>query len=231
MSSPTAAEADAVATPAKPRTRRAPAAKPETTGKWVASAKTSLPEPKQALPAPPTNRLRLAGGLCAAAIATVAFVYLLVGGDTEQPAAIANDVPTVVSAGELAGFARASGIDVYWAGAGGRQLELTTTPSGTFVRYRRAVAAASSLTVGTYPLEDAYATAVGRSRTEGMTSRQDRRRRHRGVEPRAADECVPRVARLAVARRGLRADGGRGANGGPLGTRSSRPWLRTSPGR
>ena len=172
MTSPTAAEADAVATPAKPRTRRAPTAKPATAGKRAASAETSRPEPKQALPAPPPNRLRLAGGLCAAAIATVAFVYLLVGGDTEQPATIANDVPTVVSAGELAGFARSSGTEVYWAGAGGRQLELTTTPSGTFVRYRPAVAAASSLTVGTYPLEDAYATAVGRSRTEGMTSRR-----------------------------------------------------------
>ena len=172
MTSPTAAEAEAVATPAKPRTRQATAAKPGTAGKRAASVKPSSPEPKQELPARPPNRLRLAGGICVAAIASVALVYLLVGGDTEQPATIANDVPTVVSAGELAGFARSSGTEVYWAGAGGRQLELTTTPSGTFVRYRPTVAAAASLTVGTYPLEDAYATAVGRSRSEGMTSRR-----------------------------------------------------------
>ena len=106
----------------------------------------------------------------------MAFVYLLVGGDDERPASIAGGAPTAISAAELARFARDSESPVYWVGGRRqRQLELTATPSATFVRYRSegtSASAGSSLTIATYPLEDAYVTAIGRSRSDGMTSRR-----------------------------------------------------------
>lgn len=105
----------------------------------------------------PTNRLRLAGVLCVAAIATVAFVYLLVGGDTDQSATIANDVPTVVSAGELAGFARASGTDVYRAGAGRLQLE---QPTSVYLAWR-----------GVPSLVEVYAPTAAEARTVALLGR------------------------------------------------------------
>jgi hypothetical protein len=110
------------------------------------------------------------------AILAAAFVYLLVGGDGDARTPITNGVPAVVSADELAHFAHGRRKAVYWAGdANSRHIELTTTPTAAFVRYLPAGVQAgrgSSLTVATYPLADAYATALGRSRGKGMTSRR-----------------------------------------------------------
>ena len=111
------------------------------------------------------------------AILAAAFVYLLVGGDGDAQTPIRNGAPAVVSADGLAQFAQEHGSAVYWAGdANSRYIELTTTPTAAFVRYLpagvRAGGGGSSLTVATYPLADAYATALGRSRGKGMTSRR-----------------------------------------------------------
>ena len=85
--------------------------------------------------------------------------------------------PAAVSPEELAAFASANDVPVYWAGAlRGRTLELTRTATGAFVRYLPAGTAAGSstraLTVGTYPLRDAYGTAVQRANADAMTSRR-----------------------------------------------------------
>ena len=50
-----------------------------------------------------------------------------------------------------------------------RKLELTSTSAGTFVRYLPLSASiggsARAVTVGTYPMRNAYATALGRAKS------------------------------------------------------------------
>jgi hypothetical protein len=168
MSSP-AAERKPVETPAKPRPKRA-AAKP-------APAKRRPPAPPKPEPAPEPVQVRaarssrLAAGFAAAAVTAVVGVFLLVGRDAETRP-IESGTPTPVTAAELAGFAEAREAPVYWAGdVDSRALELTATDAASFVRYLRG-SAAESLTVATYPLADAYATASRRAGSDEMTSRR-----------------------------------------------------------
>ena len=84
-----------------------------------------------------------------------------------------------VSANDLEAFAGASATPVYWAGSiEGRELELTRTADGTFVRYLPPSVAPGDerrvLTVATYPVANAYATAKTRAKGDGMTSRGTR---------------------------------------------------------
>ena len=57
-----------------------------------------------------------------------------------------------------------------------RKLELTSTSAGTFVRYLPLSASigdsSRAITVGTYPMRNAYATAAGRAKSTQMTSRE-----------------------------------------------------------
>ena len=57
-----------------------------------------------------------------------------------------------------------------------RKLELTSTSDGTFVRYLPLNApigdSTRAITVGTYPMRNAYATAAGRAKATQMTSRE-----------------------------------------------------------
>jgi hypothetical protein len=76
-----------------------------------------------------------------------------------------------------AAFASSHEGPVYWAGPmTARKLELSTTSAGTFVRYLPLSGAAGdsvrATTVATYPLRDAYATAVARATNPQMTSRE-----------------------------------------------------------
>ncbi len=85
--------------------------------------------------------------------------------------------PAAISTEKLASFASAQDGPVYWAGPlAARKLELTTTSVGTFVRYLPLNApvgdAERAITIGTYPLRNAYATAVSRSKAPKMTSRE-----------------------------------------------------------
>ena len=77
----------------------------------------------------------------------------------------------------LTSFASSHDGPVYWVGPmAARKLELTSTSAGTFVRYLPLSASigdsARAITVGTYPMRNAYATAVGRAKTTQMTSRE-----------------------------------------------------------
>lgn len=77
----------------------------------------------------------------------------------------------------LAAFAEAQDGPVYWAGTiASRHLELTRTADGTFVRYLPAGVEAGdsgrALTVATYPLQGAYATATQRAGSRAMISRR-----------------------------------------------------------
>ena len=168
-------------TESAPKRRRAT---PKPPAKLPAKAATTRQRPVRTKPEPaPTpppsssrlvlNTARLLGMVAAAAAA----VFLLVGTDDDQPEQIRPGVATVVSASALAELVAARETQVYWAGRiGSRELELTTTPDGTFLRYLVAGAAAGAakptLTVATYPLAAAYATAKSRAKSEGMTSRQ-----------------------------------------------------------
>lgn len=180
-----AAEASAVDKPAK-------AAKPAAR-KRKPTAQTPPPRPRTAAPKPAPveivepipaplpvvaakktrQNLRAIAGFGIVLVAAVA-ALLLLGPTDSAPTQAAGD-PVAVSAEELASFAGSLGAPVYWAGPlQARTLELTRTAAGTFVRYLPAGTTVGgsgrALTVATYPLRDAYATAVRRAKGAGMTS-------------------------------------------------------------
>jgi hypothetical protein len=93
---------------------------------------------------------------------------------TDVPAQSSGDA-VAVSVQELVSAAGSQAEPVYWAGTlPSRTIELTTTATGTFVRYLPAGTAVGAstraLTVATYPLLDAYGTAARRATQAGMTS-------------------------------------------------------------
>jgi hypothetical protein len=82
-----------------------------------------------------------------------------------------------ITSADLTSFASSHNGPVYWAGPiASRKLELTTTSAGTFVRYLPLAASVGNseraITVATYPLQKAYATALARSKNPQMTSRE-----------------------------------------------------------
>ena len=99
--------------------------------------------------------------------------FVLTRGDESPQAGAA----AAVSAEALTSFASSHDGPVYWVGPmAARKLELTSTSTGTFVRYLPLSASignsARAITVGTYPMRNAYATAVGRAKATQMTSRE-----------------------------------------------------------
>ena len=174
-----AVEPPAVDKPGKTLKPTAPkrTAAPRTTASRTRKA-ASKPSPAP-LPAvatkPPRRDLRAIAGfglVLAAAVAAAAM--FVVDRSADAPAQIPAD-PVAVSAEELASFAGTQAVPVYWAGAlRARSLELTRTDTGTFVRYLPAGTPVGgsirALTVATYPLQNAYATAARRAKGDGMTS-------------------------------------------------------------
>ena len=117
--------------------------------------------------------LVVAAGIAAGAL-------LVLRGQDAHPPAVRTGVPVLVSADELAAYADATDAPIYWAGAiEGRRLELTTTSAGTFVRYLPPDIAAGdddrALTIATYPLANAFATATARARNPQFTSEETQR--------------------------------------------------------
>jgi hypothetical protein len=184
MRRPQRAEAEAMDDPeaARPARKRAAARKPAAPRKRLAAkSKPAAPEPQPAVAqaaAPPRRRRRRAAlvlallVLATAAAAAAAFLWL--AGDDAAPDVRAGR-PVSVSADELASYAEETDTTVYWAGAiPSRELELTATKAGTYVRYlssgyevgdeRRA------LTIATYPLPNAFATATARAGNAQMAS-------------------------------------------------------------
>jgi hypothetical protein len=164
----TAKKAPATAT--KPRTAR-PKAKPEAP---PAAERTPAPtaESKRSRPSPALVFTGLLAVIAAVAVA----VFLHVRGD-EPSQEIRLGVPTAVSSDGLASFASAREAPVYWAGpVPARKLELTTTRTGTFVRYLPVSAPAGdprrALTIATYPLRNAHATATRRAGGPRMAKRR-----------------------------------------------------------
>lgn len=151
------------AKPAAPR-KRAPAKRP------VAAVP---PPPAPVEPAPPRaarggRRRRLAFAaagvvLVVAASFAAGFLFLRDNDNGGQSRAAAS-------------FASSHAGPVYWAGPMlARSLELSTTSAGAFVSYvpvaGAAGASARAVTVATYPLRNAYATAAARAKNAQMTSR------------------------------------------------------------
>lgn len=166
-------------TAAAPATRKAPAKK--ATARKRATPATAKPPAPEPVATHPRGRRRLAL-LCMRLVAVLAAcgaaVFLLLS-EEDQSKQIRAAGPAVVSADELGSQAAAGDTPVYWAGAiPSRKLELTTTDAGTFLRYLPPSAPAgdarSALTVATYPLGDAYATAIRRAKGRGMTSGKSR---------------------------------------------------------
>ena len=151
------------AKPAAPR-KRAPA-KPA-----VATVPSSPPAEPASPPADRGRRRRrlafASAGLVVVVAASFAVGFLFLRGDDRAD-----------QSRSAASFASSHDGSVYWAGPiPARKLELTTTPAGTFVRYLPLSAAAGdsarTITVATYPLRNAYATAAARAKNAQMTSRE-----------------------------------------------------------
>jgi hypothetical protein len=173
------------------RTRKPakPAAKPVAPRKPAAPRKRA-PKPAVATVTPPPaepasspadrgrRRRRLAfasAGLVVVVAGSFAAGLVFLRGDGGSGGNQAG-VRAAISAEELASFASSHDGPVYWAGPIlARKLELTATRAGTFVRYLPLSAAvgdaARTTTVATYPLRNAYATAVARAKNAQMTSR------------------------------------------------------------
>jgi len=151
-----------VAKPAAPR-KRAPVKPPTDSARPAASVQPSGRR---------RNALLWSTLFILAAGSTAAGFVFLPGGDQAEAGA-----PEAVSAATLTSFASSHDGPVYWAGPmAARKLELTSTSTGTFVRYLPLSASigdsARAITVGTYPMRNAYATAVGRAKATQMTSRK-----------------------------------------------------------
>lgn len=132
----------------------------------------------KAAPAPPVPQKRSQPHLRA----VVAFAFLLAAAVTASLLVLRDEAPagpSQVSAADLAARADELGQPIYWAGSiPGRTLELTSSPTGAFVRYlpagRPVGGEGRALTIATYPMEDGYATAARRAKAAGMTSRRTR---------------------------------------------------------
>lgn len=146
--------------------------------KRATTARPAAPR-KRAPTAPPVEKLPqrkllpIAGfGFVVAAAVGAA---LLLAGRQEDVSPENSAAPSAVSAGELVSFASSHDAPVFWGGERpSRTIELRTTAAGTFVRYLPAGTAVGgssrALTVATYPLRDAYGTAIRRAKGAGMTS-------------------------------------------------------------
>jgi hypothetical protein len=157
--------AGATAKPAAPR-KRAPA-KP-------APAEPVAPPEASARPRVARGRRRLAAvGIVALVAVSAGVAFALTRGDDAPQAGAA----AAVSAEALASFASSHDGPVYWLGPmAARKLELTSNSAGTFVRYLPLDASignsSRAVTVGTYPMRNAYSTAAGRAKAAQMTSRK-----------------------------------------------------------
>jgi hypothetical protein len=166
-----------------PATRR----KRTVTGAEAGAVKTTKAAPRKrpparkppATPVAPEHRrvwftIVLVALLGLAAAAAVAISVL-----REDSAEPRRTDPAAISASDLDAFAAESTSPVYWAGRiAGHELELTTTADGTFVRYLPPAVQPGDerrvLTVATYAVANAYATAKAQAEAEGMTSRETR---------------------------------------------------------
>jgi hypothetical protein len=114
-------------------------------------------------------------GLAVLAAAGAATTFLLVR--EVEPAPIgARSAAGIVTPAQLAELADLRSAPIYWAGSlPATRLELRTTRIGTYVRYLPAGMAAGgdelAPTVATYPLRNAYETAVDRGKSPQMSSR------------------------------------------------------------
>ena len=104
--------------------------------------------------------------------ATVGGIVLLVsGGDGPSRTLLKPGVPMVVTADHLGSLSGATA-PIYWAGSfPDRRLEVTTTRSGSFVRYlppaTHAGAHAKTLTIATYPVAGAWQVAQQAAQEHG----------------------------------------------------------------
>ena len=160
----------------KTRKPARPAAKPAATRRRAPAAAAAVISPPVESPGLHLRRLALVSMILVVLVAAsgVAAFLLL---DPFDRAGAAAASPAAMSTEKLASFASSHDGPVYWAGPlASRKLEVTTTSVGTFVRYLPLSApvgdSARAITVGTYPLRNAYATAVSRAKIPAMTSRE-----------------------------------------------------------
>jgi hypothetical protein len=175
VAKPPARAARPAAEQAKPK--RAAAKKPAVPAKQRARA--TVPPPVEQPPPPPVRRRRrgriLLLGLAVLALAGAATTFLLVREVDPAPIDVSS-AAGIVTPARLAELADLRSAPIYWAGSlPATRLELRTTRIGTYVRYLPAGMAAGSdelaPTVATYPLRNAYETAVDRGKSPQMSSR------------------------------------------------------------
>lgn len=125
------------------------------------------------------------GAVAVVVIAAAVLIWLLVrNGDDEKSAqnttaAPARGGPALASPSRLSTLAADVGFPIYWAGVvPERKIELSQTSAGNvFIRYLTPDARAGDkrprfLTIGTYPLRNAYAATENAAKRPGNTSRK-----------------------------------------------------------
>lgn len=129
------------------------------------------------LPNLPQAQMRL-GALLALGFAAFLIGLLLVGGDDKGSQSAGNASVSGVSEAELRAFAASSPTPVYWAGPrAGQTYELSRTTDGrVYVRYLPAGVKVGDprprfLTVGTYPVANAFSGLKRISRAPGASTR------------------------------------------------------------
>ena len=156
---------------------------------------------------------RVAAGIGIALAVVIILVLLLSGGDDEGGSSDSDSAAgeaREVSAQELEDLASSLDHPVYWIGEqDGKRLELTETQEGNvFVRYldpdvevgSREVAA---LTIGTYPVTDAFAAVQKTAKQQGAITAR-RRTAASSSQPGVRQLGLHRLSRHGLPDRGLR---------------------------
>jgi hypothetical protein len=119
-------------------------------------------------------RVRLGAVVVLAALAgLVIWLISSSGGGGSKPSTQGRTSPVAVSARSLSGLARSLGHPIYWLGrSAGTTYELTTTTDRVYIRYLPARAKVGDrrpfLTVGTYPMRNAFGVIDSGSRQQGV---------------------------------------------------------------
>jgi hypothetical protein len=122
--------------------------------------------------------LAVLGSVLLAVVPAAAVAAFLLSRGDESPDGTRAGVPVAVSAEAFDELVASRDGPVYWAGPlPSHKLELTTSRTGTFVRYLPTAVLAGDprstfTTIATYPLANAYMTASRRRNEPGMVSRE-----------------------------------------------------------
>src|SRR2546421_344684 len=118
-------------------------------------------------------RVRLGAVVVVAALGALVIWLIVSSGGGSKRSTQGRTSPVAVSARSLSGLARSLGHPIYWLGQrSGTTYELTRTTDRVYIRYLPAGAKVGDrrpfLTVGTYPMRNAFGVIDSGSRQQGV---------------------------------------------------------------